>query len=113
MLRLRQLILDAAPFIEEKFEYHICIYYRYSWVFYLTWNPKRAEVDLGFNRGFELSNEQGLLEAKKRKVVKTIAFQTLSDVNQKQEALKEIIQEAILLDEIAHQQKKKKSKWIP
>ncbi|MFN8355325.1 MAG: DUF1801 domain-containing protein [Spirosomataceae bacterium] len=109
MLRIRRLLLDALPFIEEKFMFNTPFYCRYSWVFYLTWR-KKGEVDLGFVRGFELSNEQGLLEEKGRKVVRTIAFRSVEEVNQREEALLQLIHEAIIVDELAHQNKKKKKK---
>lgn len=90
----RQLL--SFPGITCKLSYSIPFYYRKSWICYL--NPvKNNAVEMVFTRGNELSNEQGLLEAKGRKQVLGITFSTVKDIPG--QAMNEIIQEALLLDE--------------
>jgi len=80
----------------SKIRYKVPFYYSKSWICYL--NPvKPGGVELAFIRGNELSNAQGLLDHKDRKMVAGITITTLSDLPKT--AILEIIQEAIVLDE--------------
>lgn len=79
-----------------KIRYKIPFYYRKKWLCYL--NPqKKGGVELVFLRGKELSNAQGILDDKGRKQVSGIFFSSVTDIPH--EAVYEIIQEAILLEE--------------
>ena len=61
-------------------------------------NPlKNDGVELAFPRGYELSNEQGILMSKDRKMVLGIEFYSVEEIPT--DTLLEIIQEAIILDE--------------
>ena len=93
--RLQHIILASAPQLEEKLSYRVPFYYYLGRLCYL--NPHRRGVDIGFCRGFELSNEQGLLAAKDRTEVKTITYGTVAAIAEK--PLREILQEALLLNE--------------
>jgi hypothetical protein len=91
----------------DKIRYKIPFYYRKRWLCYM--NPIRGgKIELAFIRGNELSNEQGLLQHKNRKQILGVEFERLSDIPF--DAVNEIIQEAILLDEITPYQSKKKNK---
>jgi hypothetical protein len=82
--------------LTSKIRYKIPFYDRRSWICYL--NPiKDGKIELAFIRGKELSNNQGLLEFKKRKQIAGIEFESLSQIPF--EAVHEIIHEAILLDD--------------
>ena len=72
-------------------------------------NPlKDGGVDFTFLRGQELSNAQGLLENRDRKQVSSLQFQEIEEIPL--EALYEILQEAILLDETVPYKLKRKRK---
>ena len=58
---------------------------------------KNNSIEFAFLRGNELSNSQGILDSKGRKQVFSVELTALSKIPIKE--LKEIIQEAILLDE--------------
>lgn len=89
-------LLNTELELTDKIRYKIPFYYRKSWICYL--NPgKNNTVELAFVRGNELSNEQGLLDDKGRKQVKSIVFSDVSDIPES--LIKEIIHEAIILDE--------------
>lgn len=95
MLFLHELMI-SYPAITCKIRYKVPFYFRKSWICYL--NPvKNNSVDFCFVRGNELSNQQGILEAKDRKQVRSLTFASVEEIPV--EELKEIIQEAILLDE--------------
>lgn len=95
MLYLHHLLL-SYPDVKTKMRYKIPFYDRNHWVCYL--NPtKDGKVELGFVRGNELSNEQGLLEARDRMQVMGILLEKIEDIPEK--TLHEILQEAFLLDE--------------
>jgi len=100
-------LLVGFPDIEPKLRYRVPFYYRKSWICYL--NPKKVGVELCFLRGNELSNSQGLLEARDRKQVYGIIFEKVKDIPT--ETLIETLQEAFLLDEtVPYQSKNRKKK---
>lgn len=95
MLYFHQLMTKELN-LSEKIRFKIPFYYGKSWICYL--NPiKEGKIELAFIRGNELSNTQGLLHNKGRKQVHGVEFDTVSDIPF--EAINEIIQESLLLDE--------------
>jgi hypothetical protein len=99
LMRLRQLLFAASPKMQEKIRYNVPFYDCPRWFCYT--NPLKAGgVEVCFLRGDELSNEQGLLDARNRRNVCGVTIWDLADLAQKEEALLEIIQEAILLEEL-------------
>ncbi len=95
LLQLHQVLTEELN-LSPKIRYKIPFYYNRSWICYL--NPtKQDKVELAFTRGNELSNAQGLLDSKGRQQVFSIEITSLSDIQN--EALHEVWQEAILLDE--------------
>lgn len=98
-------LMTSNPGVVAKLRYKIPFYYRKSWICYL--NPvKKGGVELVLLRANELSNVQGLLESRGRKQVKGIIFYKLSEIPE--QAIHEIIQEALLLDEsVAYASKRK------
>lgn len=98
--------LTAELGLTSKISYKIPFYYRRSWICYL--NPgKDGRVELAFTRGNELSNNQGILESFGRKQVCSVMFDSVSDIPMQE--IKEIIHEAILLDESTPYASKRKS----
>lgn len=93
---LHQLLM-ANPGMTSKIRYKIPFYSRKSWICYT--NPRDGGVELAFIQGAELSNEQGLLQSRGRKMVAGIIFRTPEEIPE--DALLEIIQEALVLDEVA------------
>jgi hypothetical protein len=100
---IRDIILSCAVQIQESIKYKIPFYSYHSNICYI--NVRKKTVDLGFVNGANLSNHQGLLEVKDRVSVKTISFQNVSEIDES--ILREIIFEAIMLDEIKISNKKK------
>jgi hypothetical protein len=95
MKYLHDLMMDQ-PGIRSKITFKIPFYYRNSWICYI-YPQKKGGIEFVFTRGHELSNEQGILDARGRKEVAGILLKTMEDIPT--ESLLEVIQEAILLDE--------------
>jgi len=89
-------LITSLPEMEAKIRYRVPFYFRRSWICYI--NPqKKGGVELVFLRGNEMANENGLLEARGRSQVMGVIIHTLKDIPQ--EAIQEILMEAIVLDE--------------
>ena len=95
MLYLHSLLTEEFNLI-PKFQYNLPFYYRKSWICYL-FPTKKGLIELSFTRGKELSNEQGILKSRGRKLVSSIEFNELKDIPEKE--IREVIHEAIILDE--------------
>lgn len=100
LLRLRKLLLAASPKMREKIRYNVPFYGCPRWFCYT--NPlKNGGVEVCFLDGYKLSNEQSLLVAYNRQTVRGVIVLDLADLAEKEEALREIIQEALLLEELS------------
>lgn len=90
--------------LRSTISYGIPMYSLKSWVCYI--NPKKSGgIELCFTRGVDLSNEQGLLHLRGRKMVAGAYFHHISEIPE--QSLDEIVQEAILVDEWRAKNKKK------
>ncbi|NNC85994.1 MAG: DUF1801 domain-containing protein [Bacteroidia bacterium] len=97
----------SQPAISAKIRFHIPFYYRKTWICYM--NPRKDNsIEFCFIRGRELSDGQGILEYKGRVMVTSVNIKTVKDIPE--QALFEVIQEAILLDENVPFTVKKKKK---
>ena len=112
--RLRALILETEPRLQERISYGIPFFFHnrrvcFVWPASLIpagYKPKAPaipKVTLGLCYGNLLSNDQGLLEKGDRKQVYTVGFSSPAEIND--QAIREIILEAVLVDD---QFKKKK-----
>lgn len=79
--------------LDTKIAYGIPFYYRQKkWVVYL--NPdKRDGVEVGFPNGHKLKDPAGALEAKGRKMVKSLEVNQLEEIDEK--LMLSLIEEAI------------------
>jgi len=93
--------------LTDKITFKNPCYYKRSWICYLR-PLKNRKVELAFMRGNELSNHQGLLQSNGRKQLRSIAFSSMADVPL--DTMKEILHEAILVDEIKPYESKRKRK---
>lgn len=98
--QIRQTILNAHPKMRERFLFNTAMFGVKKELCYFGIIKKNIGIEIGFHRGFQLSNEQGLLESKKRQYIHGITFKDLVDFKEKGLAFNEILQEAIILDEI-------------
>lgn len=97
----------GIPEVTCEIRYKIPFYYRISWICYL--NPqKKGGVEWVLIRGNELSNAQGILEARDRKQVMGIIFHHVSEIEE--DLIREIFMEALILDELTPYENKRKKK---
>lgn len=98
--QLRHTILKSHPKMKERFLFNTAMFGVKNELCYFVILKKNLGVEVGFHRGFQLSNEQGLLESKKRKFIHGVTFRNLEDFKMKEASFNEILQEAIILDDI-------------
>ena len=98
--QLRQLILEAAPHVEESIKWNIPFYAYKGLLCYL--NPTARGVVLGFCKGALLSNEKGLLEGN-GKEVRLLYISSCPDCPQ--EEIRQLLQEALLINETMQHRK--------
>jgi hypothetical protein len=109
---LREIILGCSPDLTEKLSYKVPFYYRYAricfiWPGSLPWGKEKKEgVLLGFCKGHLLSNEQGLLAMEGRKEVSMVTLFSPKEINEA--IIREIVNEAIIVDEMVAMEKKAK-----
>jgi len=97
---IRQLLLVAHPKMREKFMYSNTLFFIcLDYVCYFGKIHKTKGVEIGFVKGFMLSNEQGLLEDKGRKLIRGVTVRNLQEFRAIEDAFLEIVQEAILINE--------------
>lgn len=101
---LRSMILDIGPHIQEKISYTVPFFYFYGPLCYLS--PKLDGVYIGFVHGHQLGNEEGLLEKMDRKFVRSIHFYSLVELEEKEEEVRKILNEAAIVNEYLFRQKK-------
>lgn len=98
--QLRSTILKSHPKMTERFLFNTAMFGVKNELCYFVVLKKNTGIEVGFHRGFQLSNEQGLLDSKKRKFIHGVTFKDLDDFKNKEASFKEILQEAIILDDI-------------
>lgn len=102
LLQIQQFILNAAPGIQESIKWKVPCYAYKGMLCYL--NPKKDHLDFGFMQGIHLSNTHGLLQGD-GKMVRHVKIYTDEDL--KWELLGEILQEALLFNEMKAKNKSK------
>jgi len=81
--------------LRSKINYKIPFYYHKKWVCYL--NPIKVDgIELVFLKGHLLSNNQGILKSKGRKLVAGVELFHVSKLPLR--SIDEIVQEALILD---------------
>ena len=93
--------MNSSPKMTESFAYKVPFYGIYYKICYL--NRVKNGIDIGFVKGKELSNPNGILVEEGRSQVKSIRIMSLEEFDES--LLRETIQEAIIIDEYHHQKK--------
>lgn len=97
---LRILILKSHPKIREHLEINTPMFkVKHDVCYFGKVHPTKG-LEVCFLRGFQLSNEQGLIESKGRKFIHGITLTDIADLKSKETAFQEILNEALILDEI-------------
>ena len=103
---LRGWILDLGPHTTEKISYKVPFFSFYGPICYL--NPTNDGVDLSFTQGASLSRTHKFLERKGRKTVASIRFHSLAELEEHEDELRLILNEAAILNQYLFNKKKKK-----
>lgn len=100
-------LMMSFPGVKTKIRYGIPFYDINHWIVYIS--PfKTGGIEFAFVRGSELNDDNNILEARGRKMVKSIIINSMKDIKEKE--LNELILEAIILDKEVPYSLKKKSK---
>ncbi len=108
---LRHIVLSTSPKFTEKLSYGVPYFYINSRVCFI-WPASaplsihKQGVQLGFCKGNQLMNSQGIMDMADRKEVGVMMCLQLSDINE--DLIKELLFEAIELDALVVSRKKKK-----
>jgi hypothetical protein len=105
---LRSWVLDIGPHAQEKISYTVPYFYFHGPLCYLS--PKLDGAYIAFVHGHQLSDEHGLFETSNRKFVRAIHFYSLAELEEKEEEIRKILNEAAILNEYYFHQKKAKKK---
>jgi hypothetical protein len=103
MTILRSWILDLGRSTEEKISNKIPYFSFFGPMCYL--NPTDDGVELGFTKGYELSDDDHLLEAKGRKMVRSITFDSLTSLEEQEDTIRRLLNEAAILNEYRFKRK--------
>ena len=108
MTVLRSWVLDLGRHTEEKIGNKIPYFSFYGPICYL--NPTDEGVELGFTKGYELSDDDGILESKGRKLMRSITFVSLTSLEEQEETMRHILNEAAILNEYRLKRKANRKK---
>jgi hypothetical protein len=97
-LRLRELILESADGLEERFKWKVPFYYYFGPLCYL--NAEKRGVVLGFYRGAEMEDSLNLFRASELKQVRHI-FIAREEYIREQE-IREYLYQAMELNRFLH-----------
>jgi len=103
---LRGWILDLGSHTTEKISYRVPCFYFYGLLCQLK--PTADGVDLSFTQGASLSRDHKMVEKKGQKNVGTIRFHSLAELEECEEELRAILNEAAIQNQYLFNQKKKK-----
>lgn len=79
MKKIRRLLLNTVPQIEERFSFGIPFYYYYGMFCFVS--ARNNGINVSFCRGKDLVNEFAQLEQKGRAIVASVTIKKLSDIN--------------------------------
>ena len=108
MTILRSWVLDLGRHTEEKISNKIPYFSFFGPMCYL--NPTDEGVELGFTKGYELSDDNRILESKGRKMVTSITFYSVTSLEEQEDAIRHILNEAAILNEYRFKRKATRKK---
>ncbi len=84
LLHLQLMIETTLPEVELKFKWNIpCFYIGKSAICYMNVSHKKKFVDLGFWNSANLTKHLDILVSEKRKVVRSLRYSTLEEIDDK------------------------------
>ena len=113
-MRLRDLVLECVPDVEERLSFNVPFYRRYRgicfiWPGAIAWGSKTwPGVEFGFNYGNLLTDAAGWLDKGQRKQVYVKRFYSLREIPE--DLLRAYLLEAVEVDELLEQERKMRKK---
>lgn len=84
LMHLQMLIETTLPEVELKFKWNVpCFYIAKSPICYMNVSHKKKFVDLGFWNSAYLTKHLDILVSEKRKVVRSLRYSTLEEIDNK------------------------------
>lgn len=108
MIILRSWIHDLGPHVQEKISYRIPFFYFYGPLCYLS--PKRDGLELAFTKGSQLEDKSGILRSEGRKQVQSCVFHSVAELEEYEETVRLLLNQAAVLNEYHFKQKQKAGK---
>lgn len=108
MTILRSWIFDLGANTKEGMTDCVPHFHLHGDLCYL--HPNDEGVDLGFVKGYELPNEHGLLESNGRKHTMSITFHSVAEVEEYEEQVRQLLNQAAVLNEFQAKHKSPPSK---
>lgn len=98
---LRQLVYECIPEVKEKLSYNVPFFrvrknICFIWPGSVPWGGTFEGVQFGFVKGHLMLNEDGYLDAGKRKFVRTRVFKSPREIDI--EKMRSLLYEALILD---------------
>lgn len=106
MTVLRTWVLDLGSHTTEKISYKVPFFYFHGPLCYF--NSPVDGVDLSFTQGASLSRTHKLIQQKGRKTVASIRIHSLAELEEHEDEIRRILNEAAILNQYLFNQKKKK-----
>lgn len=106
MTVLRTWVLDLGSHTTEKISYKVPFFYFYGPLCYVS--PTVDGVDLCFTQGASLSKTHKQLKSKGRKTVASMRIHSLAELEEHEDEIRRILNEAEILNQYLFNQKKKK-----
>ena len=107
MTILRSWIMDLGSHAEEKFSNNTPMFHYYGILCSLNVR-KDAAVELSFARGNILEDENRILESKGRKQIRSKTFYSIAELEESEEPIRQLLNEAAILNEYHFKQRQKK-----
>jgi hypothetical protein len=105
MTILKSWVMDLGRQVELKISNQVPQFYFYGPLCYF--HSHENGVEFCFNKGFELSDEEKVLSSEGRKHIRSISFFSVAEVEEHEDELRKLLNEAAILNEFQFKRKKK------
>ena len=103
---LRSWVLDLGPHTQEKISYAVPFFYFFGPLCYLS--VGKDGVAFSFVHGRELEDETKLLQSNGRKQVKSVTFHSVAELEEHEDDIRRLLNQAAILNEYKYKIKKRK-----
>jgi hypothetical protein len=111
MTILRSWILDLGSHTQEKISHNVPYFSFYGTLCYFS-ITKDHGVDFTFLKGKRLDDENKILESRGRKEIRSKTFYSIAELEEVEESIRQLLNEAAILNEYHFKQKQKQKKRI-